>query len=1675
MTRFLTSIEHWDKQADVLARAFLRLIGKARPGKVAFVRDAPPDVIRRLACDLRFQQILKAQHWQVYGVADREDKYDNTITSDQAVALREKKGPALLLLVDRQKAGPGMDGVYSACLEIKEEKLFERACDEAVQSVESTTYRKWLRRLLKETSQRQQHRSPWFRFDFLARSAEDPHAWGKSLWLLGLWPVVGFPIHSKTDEQRALACLEESARLVAEVLDVRDPLLSIAERLARAQVRTKTEADALALQQFLETRRHEPTEALLRALSEHPHFWFGEIELASAATSLSAIELSPWRTKRGTAPFKWSGLIADEQEKDPVWVISPDDDEGQLQIKWKTVPPELPEGSVQYHLSIVAEDGHVLAEKHVSHRGKKEEAATFTPDELTDDTGQLYVRARVRLTAEDGQVRIEQETEPFIIRYGDLPPDATSARSFPRVRTLSEGLVQLDELEQASAAYTSLETVFAEGQVDLSVCRGRGFRLAHPELFDEIAPRWKGDIVRWRLKVRTSGRWQAADLCPVPVLPGEEISVGLWQRTQAATEALSELCRRVSMSGLCYVVGTPQAKLIEDYLDAWCELMAVGRPELALVGTVEVRDGRDNIRGLIVLPTHPLRLAWQAAYDALLFDLRFRQGATLKGRNHDLSYLSGAWFPSWLPGVDNVRAFVFADTLGFHAVAMAPEADPEPKATVALLAQVLDNGEKEGLESLYDRSADLLGEEIKVYADGHPDQKLLHVHALRAGDAKVVVRALGRLHQTASGAAAQTSAKDDVETEAESPPAFVLELYASPAGMPTTGQFLHRLLARSRHRSVNHLSQEDRWLSGVTRYEQGLIQPNLQWVQRAASLPERPAHLGIVFDLFTSRMAVVEPRAAEGCPSRPPAALYGLLSGLHRVYHPGPIPRWEAFLPDFGRAADHPADARHTARLKSLHASLDALLVKHLGKTSGVAVLQTMLSEERQAELRRMHEQCDWVLILDHFAGVEYFDHPHVHGEVYEAHVLDCVPERDDLANLRLVASTALVEEVQELLAELIEQSGGDPSPEAARFFLARLREINRRLPIRLAGARPPAKELLAVAWAAAHCRNAAADDPCWVSLRKGVLVPLDDLTDVLGEKPQARQPADPATPHERRADFLYVFCHPQGTLAVRFIEVKYRQDLEKFSPEQVNALLDAIREQVEATQKRFRSQYVDKAVPLSLRALRQARLVRVLRSYLNKAQRHYLEPESYAAISAELDRILQAAGDYQFLVEEGKHRGWVCSPDCQAVKPVELSWAGWPVRTFRFGLHLPNQDDNRISVQEPQRGATEDTLGDGPGELSEDPTNGEEADDQEVTRLNEEPEGEPPPEPDILLGKTDHGVDIHWKLTIRGNPHLLVVGLPGMGKTTCLLNLCVQMYPRGVCPVVFSYHQDFDEKLQARIPQVDFLNVGQLSFNPLEVLQPSHPRAYVDVAGSVRDLFAAMYPDLGDLQLGAIRQALVDSFRECGWDDQRTGQTPHFGRFVEIIRQRAVKETALKRLLVRLNELEDYGFFQTLSGEAARDLWQRDVPVVVCLHREQSELIQRAFAMLVFYKLYRDMFRRGLQSRITHAVIFDEAHRAQQLRLIPTMAKECRKYGISLVLSSQEARDFHESIFSAIAHQLVLRVNEADAKALARNMATAAEQRIVVDRLKSLPKFHALYFSEGQPVRHIRLLADSV
>jgi len=270
----------------------------------------------------------------------------------------------------------------------------------------------------------------------------------------------------------------------------------------------------------------------------------------------------------------------------------------------------------------------------------------------------------------------------------------------------------------------------------------------------------------------------------------------------------------------------------------------------------------------------------------------------------------------------------------------------------------------------------------------------------------------------------------------------------------------------------------------------------------------------------------------------------------------------------------------------------------------------------------------------------------------------------------------------------------------------------------------------------------------------------------------------------------------------------------------------------------------------------------------------------------------------------------------------------------------------------------------------------------------------------------------------------------------------------------------------------VRFIDFQGLGFNPLQVIDRKSRSAYLDVAGAMRDIFVAIYPELGDIQGANIRRAIRDSFTELGWDDPNADLSklpePSFHRFVEILRADPKPNAGLRTLLARLEELDDYKLFDL--AESHKSLWDSDQPIVIRIHSTQNDNLQKAFASLVFYGLYKDMFRRGLRQRITHAIVFDEAHRAAKLELIPTMAKECRKYGISLVLASQEAKDFKVSLFSAVANYLVLRLNEPDAKTLVRNVASSDSERMLIDKIKGMDRFRGMYFGEGEKPSLIKM-----
>ncbi len=1702
---------------SVMAEAFSRLLGEGRQGAVAFVRCLAPQVVEVLAADTE-QFVVPG--WGVFLVGERTDAGARSISADRAVEIRESKGPAALFLVDTASIGAGMDGVFSAAREITETMLFAEAGRVALRRLDPE-----LRRYVREAIRRARERglgvrvSPWQELDFRCHVADGRRP-GGSLGRIGLWPVKEEGDGAEKDAED----LRESRRFVDRLLDARSMDMTPRQRIDSLRLMEPTEEQRRDLRRFLGGADALPVLEAVKDLSDRKHLWVNALKTDRVSRDLLSIDLDPWRGTKGKI-LKWSGLV-DRGNEMPQLVLPLSDDVGsvstaKLEVRWKVRPGHLQAGAVEYRVEVLqAGSREPLAVEEITHARKPKQKAIFTDEDFLDLPDDARVPARIRVSAVGGGADagvLSDETEEFEIVRGELPGKKAAAGK--RYRTFSDGLIELGDREAVTAMASFELTRPAEAKGGFLVWRSpderRNFRVFRPPLIRDVEDQWrglKGVPGRWRIRVRMSGE-RVGDLEFVPLRP-EGAEEKVWTRATNAGRRMVDLFADVGGVGQLYDSAAPHYRIVEEYLRSWLALLRLGDPSLALTQTVEVRAQSGDFVGLLVLPAHPLRVAWHSAYDNLALHTVFEEGGKPSAVRDELASLDGATIPAFLPGVEPGSSFVFADTLGFHAVGMVAAGDPEPKGTLSMLYRALtgqEDGEHAAVPTVGSGSSEILGREIRRYIESHPRTRVIHVHAIRAGDGKTVARALGR-----AASAVRARALGDEEGASENNLAYILDIHPSEKQRKRgiAGRFISEAQEK-RRRGAGTVAKEDRWMLASQERPGRVRLPNLRWARKESLDPESAAHVALAFDMFASEVRADPSRAIVK-----PQHAYGLISFLDRRYRNDPHPRWDGVLPGWSGGEAHPAGSAHTLRLQRLQGAIQQLVSANLGAggSGGVPCLVTEVSADAADSLDRLHALSDWVITLDRNAGLEYFDSPRVNKEIYDKFVIDCVPEREDLGCLRMITSTSNLNEVRDLLVEALDEMGLTHSPRSAAFLMSDLKALSGRLAIRLTGGRGPTSELVALAMSQANCRLVAAGDrqpgtrgdpSCWVSLEDGFLVPVDDIRDLLPSDVLPRDGENGRSRSAARPDLIHVQASPRSGLSFRFVEVKYRRHLRAARSPQ---LMRDIRGQTASLEQRWFDWFGSKSAFSALRAIRTARLARILHFYAAKAHRHGLSEERYRAIAAQIDKMVEQSTTYRLLRANGGNRGWVFCPEYRATEPMQISPEEWDddVRVFLFGpamlpgigQHRPSPintmtDDDSSEAHttaaqldlgtsrsqpftpdgaEPPATPDEASAGD-QGKIEDDHKNGDAGQSGPSSTVPGATDAHVSP-PRIVLGADRFKALAEWHLTVKGNPHLLVAGLPGMGKTTCLLNLCKQMIAADVRPIVFSYHEDIDERLellkgQGTVPgtgpstgNVRFVDFDGLGFNPLRVLDRSWKSAHIDIAGIIRDIFMAIYPDLGPLQGAKIRTAVKQSFEELGWggaaDTESLGEPP-FRRFLEIMRSEPKPGIGLKNLLARLEELDDYGFFEV--GKERGNLWNADRPTVIRIHRTKNDVLQNAFASLLLYGLYKNMFQRGIRDRITHAVIVDEAHRAGRLSLIPTMAKECRKYGVSLVLASQQATDFQTSVFSAIANYLVLRLTEADAKTLVRNVAGSAQQRSLVDQIKQMDRFKALYFSsQGVP-----------
>jgi DNA phosphorothioation-dependent restriction protein DptH len=1651
---------------EALRRAIASLVGPGNPGDMAFTRALSSADIAQL---LKDNQNI-AGGWRLVAVGSSET--GGWIKSDAAVEIRENKGPATFLLVDAHTAGAGMDGVYSASREIDEETLFDKAIAIVRQGID----RPWRDfaddsvKRARRVGARRHSTSLRQEFEFYGDLASSPQHAGRLIHSLGLWPLAGH------QPKQVAPLLAQSALMVEKLLLPPATTQAPQMRITGLVLSSPSEAQVQSLDTILRAAGSTTRNQVLEQVAQNPDLWLGTLRPAFLDSHLATIEILPWRRPNGRL-FAWSGLTAVPGESLPHFVIDLDNPRTKLELRWTAEPDPLPRGSVTYEVRVVAGD-EILASRQVEHTGKSEQKIMFTAEDFEDLDESSKLEAYVEISAPAQATVKPQRTEDFIIVFGETPA-VERVSSGELFRCLADGLVQAESRE-AVETFLDQRQKGEQARADkhgFVSCRlpgmRRGFRVERPRLLQEVEADWPrhGDdsIGRWTIRCRADGFW-TTKLHFEPI-ENQSCPAEIWAR-------LLEVSRRFRDNALkaagtlsrFYLHGHSSANLTSEYINAWQAAFEQGDPVLALAHTVEVQNPAGRTVGLIVLPSHPMRVAWQSAYDDLAMQLHFQENLPMRRVRRTLSALDGAHFPFMLPGLVPETNFVFGDVLGLCAVAMVLDQDREPKSAIATLSACFAGDSERVVPALSVNSGDALAREIANYLDAHPECSLVRVHALRPGDSATVVRALGKALRQ----------ETDHPTEQEDGPklrdtAFQLELHPTEAQSGVAGAYLVKITQR-RRAGVAAVPPNDAWSLESLPRGGGRSIPRLRWARRDPHSLDHPAHLAIAFDSFNSRVAT-EPRGE----STSPLLAFGLSVNLQRRFSiTDSQPCWRLLVP-LDQDGLKLTNRVVTERLQKLQSAIAATVSRWSGQPGAQPLVKTIPTGEDVEQLASLHRLCDWVITVDRNAGVEYFDSPRQSPAIYEAYLIDAVPERDDLGCLQMITSTAHFDEVRHLLDQTLALMGLSSSMRNSEFLLSQLKGLSGRLAMRLAAggddasAKRVGSELVALSLVRANCLRSSTDSECWLPLSNGFLVPLDDVRDLIptaqedDEAPPKDDEAAPEAEQEesRRADLLFVFVPPRGRIEFRFAEVKYRRHL---AMARASALVDMVLAQTTTTRERWTDWFFDSSLTPTEKTIRVGRLVRILRFYADKAHRHYLPDEIHARICEELDRLLREPADYTPSATTQPDRAFIFCPDYSPNAPEEL----FPGLTEDCRAWLFGPDTLPDKPIELQPTAPPQPL---PPAPSEEPTGTQESPEATEAKPDATP-AEPAPQssvsaqgaPVVNLGEARSGQAVTWTPSISTNPHLMIVGLPGMGKTTCLINICQYLVAANVMPIVFSYHDDIDEKLAAQFPDLTASDGRSLGFNPMRATQDG-PLAHVESAGQLRDIFAAIFPDLGELQLEQLRAAIKQSFQEQGWGSGAAPglQPPPFRRFVDLLRAQPKPDKGTQTLLARLNELDDFAFFDAEKG--AKSLLDSTHPQILRVHASKSEAVQRAYASFVLYSIYQDMFRRGRPERITHAVIFDEAHRAAKLKLIPTMAKECRKYGLAMIVASQEARDFDDSLYSAIANYLILRVTDQDARALARNVAPSEIERRTADRLKTLPKYEALFFSEShrQPL-HMRL-----
>lgn len=314
-----------------------------------------------------------------------------------------------------------------------------------------------------------------------------------------------------------------------------------------------------------------------------------------------------------------------------------------------------------------------------------------------------------------------------------------------------------------------------------------------------------------------------------------------------------------------------------------------------------------------------------------------------------------------------------------------------------------------------------------------------------------------------------------------------------------------------------------------------------------------------------------------------------------------------------------------------------------------------------------------------------------------------------------------------------------------------------------------------------------------------------------------------------------------------------------------------------------------------------------------------------------------------------------------------------------------------------------------------------------------------------ILLGSdVESGEDVHWNpdqpsgLT---NPHVLILGESGTGKTYAISCLTAELAQEGIVSIIFDYGQGFSlnslpSEFVAATDPVE-LHAGRdgVNINPLQIF-PSDLHGPINVAQRVADTFTRVYKKIGVQQHAIIRQAVLEVLADAGIrpdvPETWTKDLPNFGEVqVKLSEYGNNPQNPQARFAASAaSHISTLFVFNTFRPSGERLSWSdmlaaRNRVVIIQLKGLEHSL-ERAVTEFLLWSLVGYIEAMG-PGALRSFVVLDEAHKLSFDRGSPVekLLREGRKFGLGLILSSQQPEDFSPIAFANTATKIVFQVGD--------------------------------------------------